>query len=79
MHVVRCYVSVAVLDGKIYAMGGYDGEQRTNTAERYDPATNTSSLIANMKDRRSDACATMVDAKVHTQSYCWLYVCCTVF
>ncbi|KAH8035266.1 hypothetical protein HPB51_004507 [Rhipicephalus microplus] len=62
-HTARCYVSVAVLDGKIYALGGYDGDRRTNTAERCDPATNTWSLIADMNDQRSDACATVVDSK----------------
>lgn len=64
MHVARCYVSVAVLSGKIYALGGYDGDRRTNTAERYDPVLNTWTLIAEMNDHRSDACATVVDGKV---------------
>ncbi|UYV69015.1 KLHL10 [Cordylochernes scorpioides] len=36
----RCYVSVAVLDRVIYAMGGYDGQRRQNTAEKYDYKTN---------------------------------------
>lgn len=37
MHRERCYVSTAVLNDKvIYALGGYDGTSRTNTAEKYD-------------------------------------------
>ncbi|KAL3252426.1 hypothetical protein MRX96_017737 [Rhipicephalus microplus] len=67
-----CCVNVAVLDGKIYALGGYDGDRRTNTAERCDPVTNTWSLIADMNDQRSDACATVVDSKVRIRQHCHL-------
>ncbi|EEC14549.1 conserved hypothetical protein [Ixodes scapularis] len=57
MHYARCYVSVAVLHGSLYAMGGYDGERRTATTERYDPAENQWTLVADMHEARSDACA----------------------
>ena len=53
----RCYVSVAVLDGLIYAMGGYDGQNRQNTAEKYYPKKNQWSLIQPMNFQRSDASA----------------------
>ena len=54
----RCYVSVSVLEGAIYAMGGFDGHVRQNTAERYTPKNNQWSLIAPMNMQRSDASAT---------------------
>ena len=60
---VRCYVSTAVLDGLIYAMGGYDGQNRQNTAERYFPKKNQWSLIQPMNFQRSDASATAFDGK----------------
>ncbi|XP_012946670.1 kelch-like protein 10, partial [Aplysia californica] len=50
MNNKRSYVSVALLDGQIYAMGGFEGPPRTPTAglssprlrcaERFDPRTN---------------------------------------
>ncbi|KAH6940664.1 hypothetical protein HPB50_004083 [Hyalomma asiaticum] len=36
----RSALSAAVLDGKIYALGGYDGQEYLSTVEVYDPATN---------------------------------------
>ena len=60
-----CYVSVTVLHKKIYAMGGYDGTVRQNTAERYDPITNQWSLIAPMQHQRSDASATTLNGEFH--------------
>jgi len=56
-----CYVSVAVLDKKIYAMGGFEGHNRQRSAERYDPTTNQWSLIEPMTQQRSDASATTLD------------------
>ena len=64
-HCGRCYVSVAVLDGCIYAMGGYDGHVRQNTAERYTPKSNQWSLITPMNHQRSDASATTLNSQ-HT-------------
>ena len=55
MHSHRCYVSVAELNGFIYALGGFDGTHRLNTAERYDPSTNQWTLIPSMNVSRSDA------------------------
>lgn len=59
----RCYVSVAVLGNLIYAMGGYDGHHRQNTAEKYNYKYNQWSLIASMNVQRSDASATALNSK----------------
>ena len=56
-------MSVAVLNGYIYAMGGFDGHVRQNTAERYEPASNQWSFIAPMTHQRSDASATSLGGK----------------
>lgn len=51
----------------VYAMGGYDGHHRQNTAEKYNYRTNQWSLIAPMNVQRSDASATTLDGKwTHT-------------
>lgn len=63
MNARRCYVSVAVLGETIYAMGGYDGHHRQNTAERFNHRTNQWSLVAPMNAQRSDASAAALDSK----------------
>lgn len=37
----RCGVGVAVLDNRIYAVGGHNGQSYLNSVERFDPARNT--------------------------------------
>lgn len=41
MPTARSGLSVAFVDGKIYAIGGSDGNSQLDTNEMYDPATNT--------------------------------------
>lgn len=61
---LRCYVSVVMHDGKIYAMGGYNGRIRMNSVERYDPDANQWELITPMLRQRSDASAASLGDKV---------------
>jgi len=74
MNHKRSYVSVALLDGTIYAMGGFEGpprvgdqnrDPRLRSAERYDPSTNQWTRIQDMCERRSDASATAVQGLVY--------------
>lgn len=48
----------------IYAMGGYDGHHRQNTAEKYNYKYNQWSLIASMNVQRSDASATTLNSNL---------------
>jgi kelch-like protein 10 len=48
----------------VYAIGGFDGEEDLNTAERYDCKMNQWSLIAPMNVDRSRASATVLNGKV---------------
>lgn len=48
MHERRCNLSVAVMDGLVYAMGG---SCNSRTAERYDYHTNQWSMIAPMNEK----------------------------
>ena len=45
------YDGVAVLDGKIYFVGGFNGSAK-NTAERYDPTNNTWETIVSLSVER---------------------------
>lgn len=36
----RCRLGVAILNGKMYACGGYDGSTFLHTVEVFDPVTN---------------------------------------
>ncbi|CAG5134203.1 unnamed protein product [Candidula unifasciata] len=75
MNIKRSYVSVALLDGLIYAMGGFEGPPRTpsgvissprlRSVERFNPKANQWTLIANMRERRSDASATTFQGEVY--------------
>lgn len=71
MYERRCYVSVAVLDGLIYAIGGFDGLERLNSAECYNPDTNQWTLTAQMNERRSDASASSLQGKVSSDGKIW--------
>ena len=50
----RSYVSTAVIDGQLYALGGHNGFERVKTVERYTPSTNQWEEVADMIQVRSD-------------------------
>ena len=52
MGTSRSTVGVAVLDGKLYAVGGRDGCSCLNSAEAYDPHTNKWTFVSSMIHRR---------------------------
>jgi kelch-like protein 10 len=63
MHERRAELSVAVLDGQVYAIGGIN--KTGNTAERYDYRTNRWSIIAPMNENRRRASATTLNGKIY--------------
>jgi N-acetylneuraminic acid mutarotase len=48
MSMARYGLAAAAVDGKLYAMGGYDGQNRLSSVERYDPAKNEWVAMASM-------------------------------
>ena len=50
----RSGVSVIAHDGFVYAIGGFDGQSRLFTGERYNPTTNTWRRIPAMYTARSN-------------------------
>ena len=57
MTTARYSHQLVALGGFLYAMGGWSGGARVATAERFDPATNTWTLIASMESARSSFAA----------------------
>ncbi|VVC96572.1 unnamed protein product, partial [Leptidea sinapis] len=57
MSTRRSSVGVAVLENRLYAVGGYDGASRQclSSVERYDPAADRWESVAEMSARRSGA------------------------
>lgn len=52
MQSQRCSAGVAVLKGKLYAVGGRDGASCLRTVECYDPHTNKWTMCAPLSRRR---------------------------
>jgi hypothetical protein len=65
MDFPRCYVSTAQLNGKMYCLGGYNGQVRYNIVECYDPETNNWSQVKPMLEIRSDACAVSYGNRIY--------------
>lgn len=66
MSVARTNLGVAVVGGKIYAIGGYGGSGPTlNTNEEYDPATDTWVLKAPMPTARMNFGVAVWDNKIY--------------
>jgi kelch-like protein 10 len=68
MHENRSALSVAVLDGLVYAIGGYNGRRYLSiveSAERYDYRTNRWTMIAPMNEKRIRASATTLNGKIY--------------
>uniref|UniRef100_A0A8C5H4H9 Kelch-like protein n=1 Tax=Gouania willdenowi TaxID=441366 RepID=A0A8C5H4H9_GOUWI len=68
LHVSRGLMSVAVLKGCIYAMGGfenYDDESSLRSAERYQPNINQWTFIASMNEERIDASCSTLNNKIY--------------
>ena len=52
MSTVRSRVGVASLHGRLYAIGGYNGNERLATVEAYDSSTEKWSMVASMSRKR---------------------------
>ena len=53
MSMLRSRVGVAVMQNRLYAIGGYNGQERLNTVEVFDAKTKRWSKVAAMNCKRS--------------------------
>ncbi len=65
MPTARGALAAAVMDGKIFAIGGYDGERSLAVVEIYDPATDTWQSAASLSVPRDHLAAAAVDGKIY--------------
>ena len=54
-----------MVDGKLYVMGGFDGQNSLSTVERYDPVKNAWEAVAPMSAARDGSAAVVVDGKLY--------------
>uniref|UniRef100_A0A8C1FZP7 Kelch-like family member 18 n=1 Tax=Cyprinus carpio carpio TaxID=630221 RepID=A0A8C1FZP7_CYPCA len=65
MSTARSRVGVAVVNGLLYAIGGYDGQSRLRTVEVYNPETDTWTKVASMNTQRSAMGTVVVDGHIY--------------
>ncbi|KAG5841824.1 hypothetical protein ANANG_G00171060, partial [Anguilla anguilla] len=65
MSTARSRVGVAVVNGLLYAIGGYDGQSRLSTVEVYNPETDTWTRVASMNSQRSAMGTVVVDGHIY--------------
>ena len=65
MPTARGGLGVAAVNGKIYAIGGINGNLPVNVNEQYNPGTNTWTSVAPMPTARSDFAIAVYDNKIY--------------
>ena len=65
MNSRRCRAGVAVMDGFIYAVGGFNGSLRIRTVDCYDPQRNQWRTVASMEARRSTLGAAVLNGLLY--------------
>ena len=66
MAAARAALRLAVLEGKVYAVGGFSaGAGSLSSVERYDPATNAWEEVAPMAAARRAAGVAVLDGKLY--------------
>lgn len=59
----RCMAAAAVLNGKIYVVGGMNAKMVTST-ERYDPQQNTWASVASLNVARNGHCCCVINGSL---------------
>uniref|UniRef100_A0A2I3T1H2 Kelch like family member 18 n=1 Tax=Pan troglodytes TaxID=9598 RepID=A0A2I3T1H2_PANTR len=65
MTTARSRVGVAVVNGLLYAIGGYDGQLRLSTVEAYNPETDTWTRVGSMNSKRSAMGTVVLDGQIY--------------
>ncbi|CAJ0963152.1 unnamed protein product [Ranitomeya imitator] len=65
MTTARSRVGVAVVNGLLYAIGGYDGQSRMSTVEAYNPESDSWSRVGSMNSKRSAMGTVVLDGQIY--------------
>ena len=65
MNCRRCRAGVAVMNGCIYAVGGFNGSLRIRTVDCYEPVRNQWCTVAPMEARRSTLGAAVLNGLLY--------------
>lgn len=65
MPTTRGALAAAVVDGKVFTIGGYDGSRSLAVVEVYDPASDTWQSVASLSTPRDHLAAAAVDGRVY--------------
>ncbi|XP_029774950.1 kelch-like protein 18 isoform X8 [Suricata suricatta] len=65
MTTARSRVGVAVVNGLLYAIGGYDGQLRLSTVEVYNPEMDTWTRVGSMNSKRSAMGTVVLDGQIY--------------
>ena len=65
MHYARSALTSSVVNGKIYAIGGYSNGTYYNTVEEYDPVTDTWTDKNSMPTARNNLTSSVVNGKIY--------------
>uniref|UniRef100_H2T9S7 Kelch-like family member 18 n=1 Tax=Takifugu rubripes TaxID=31033 RepID=H2T9S7_TAKRU len=65
MKTSRSRVGVAVVNGLLYAIGGYDGQSRLSTVEVYNPETDSWTRVSSMNSQRSAMGTVVIDGHIY--------------
>lgn len=63
---------LGVVNGKVYAVGGFNGSLRVRTVDVYDPNTDTWQVAPSMEARRSTLGVAVIDSCIY--AVCNLFV-----
>ncbi|XP_055520679.1 kelch-like protein 18 [Leucoraja erinacea] len=61
----RSRVGVAMVNGLLYAIGGFDGQSRLSTVEVYNPEADTWTKVASMNSKRSAMGTAVMDGHIY--------------
>ncbi|XP_059829863.1 kelch-like protein 18 [Hypanus sabinus] len=65
MMTSRSRVGVAMVNGLLYAIGGFDGQSRLSTVEVYNPETDKWTKVASMNSKRSAMGTAVMDGHIY--------------
>ena len=65
MDTRRCRCGVAVVRGKVYAVGGFNGALRVRTVDEFDPTKDKWASVASMDARRSTLGVAVLNDKIY--------------